>query len=415
MLAGAESATDCGGWLVAGFSYNGTEVTSCPLDHYCPGGDYYKGATGIVGATPCPAGTNAPGNAYPTAGRTSIAGCDTLKAGFYYDGTGPISAKTVKPCKEGFFCATEGKLITPNSATTAAEGLTACPDGTSSTGGSGTQPGPKVVNDCNRLLAGFQFVGTGPDIEDSEVTPCPADTYWGSERTIDTNSWASQLCTECPEGTGVTATPDGPNPGAKTVGQCKKLYEGYYYNAIGSGEISTTTVRPCPANKYCRGWPKVEVNIDTIGTAVPPSDCPPGTKRNASTAREAAWFTSNAGARAVSTPSQSAPTSGGNGGKSIANCDTLVDGWYFDGGASISTTTVDPCPADSWCQTEGTLIVLNTATGVTGGKNSCPTGSGSAVGSKRVNDCNRLKPRLYFTGGNDVTNAIVACPPKSYW
>jgi hypothetical protein len=360
-----------------------------------------------------------------------MADCNTLKAGYWYDGPGPISRQTIKSCKEGFYCATEGSLITVDIDTTAALGLIACPAGTSSTAVAYPDEGPKVINDCKRLLAGFEYspATTPTIIAGADVKPCAADTYSGAERTIDTDTFAELLCTRCPEGTGVTAQGNDAEPGAKVVNDCKKVYEGYYYNGIGSGDISTTTVVPCPADKFCPGWPLTATNIVARGNAISPLSCPPGTQRVAGTAKPLTWWADNEAARAILTPNPaSTDRSGANGAKTIADCNKLVAGWYYSGTNPISPTTVRECPEDKYCLTGGVLIAVPTATTVVAagaapatGVNTCPAGSGSAEGSDEINDCNRLKPAYYFTGNANVAGAtpgpatIAQCPVKYYW
>jgi hypothetical protein len=324
---------------------------------------------------------------------------------------------------------TEG---TPTATVTSSPGLIACPDGTSSTAVAYPTPGPKEVNDCKRLLAGFEYTPSGSPaataIAAADVKPCAADTYWGSEREINTGTFAALECTACPEGTGVTAQTNDAEPGAKVVNDCKKVYEGYWYNGIGSGDISTTTVRPCPANVFCPGWPRTATNIVTLGTAILPTPCPDGTQVDAGTVKGTNWFADNTAARAVVTADPaSADRSGANGARTMADCNKQVAGWWYEapgsGSTAISSSTVKRCLADTYCNTKGLSISpgTSTATVTTGqGVYDCPTGSGSAVGSKVINDCSRLKPGNYFTGGN-VAGAtpgpatIKQCPVKSYW
>lgn len=413
MMAGSESAADCSGWLVAGWYWTGSAVTGCLADHYCLGGGKYKDAGNGFGATPCPAGTSAVAGDSTTAGQTSISGCNKLKAGFYYDGSGPISSSSVKTCKEGFYCDTEGVAI--NEAGRAPTGdtyLVACPAGTSSTPqADNSVAGPSTVNGCNRLLAGFQFDGT--EITNAKVLPCAADTYYGSERAIDTTGFTAQPCDKCPEGTGVAGIADGATPGAKTANQCTKLYAGYWYNGIGSGGISTTTVVPCPAGKFCTGYPKTAKSITTIGTPVLPSNCPDGTTVVAgSVLGTTAWWTANQDAREVpATGVDTTLTSGGGNAKVKEDCTILVAGWRFVGTATPKTA--EQCPADSYC--EG-VDPLDWTSSTVVGEATCPLGSGSSIGAKVINDCNKLKATFYFTGGATVsTSSILACEPNSYW
>lgn len=406
MKVGSESADDCSGWLLPNYYYKpGTGVLLCEEDFYCPGGEKYKGKSVDTGMIACPAGTNS------VAGKSAIGDCNTLKAGFYYDGTGAISASTVKTCAEGFFCATEGKLINDGSVTLSTDGFTKCPDGTSSTPAAYPAAGPKEANDCKRLLAGFQFEGT--QISDSKVSPCPADTYFGSERPINL-IFAALPCDKCPEGTGVAAPASDATPGALTANACKKLYEGYWYNGVDSGDISTLTVKPCPAGKFCPGWPKTDTKIDKQGIPVLPRDCPDGTSVAAGTARTIDWWDANNDARAITAAaSGSTATSAGNGAKVSTDCKTLLAGWWFKG----STKTVDQCPADSYCVGGGTFTSWTGTSDV--GQTACPTGSGSSIGAKIINDCNKLKPAYYFSGGATVsggsTGSIKPCEAKFYW
>uniref|UniRef100_A0A383VUV6 Tyrosine-protein kinase ephrin type A/B receptor-like domain-containing protein n=1 Tax=Tetradesmus obliquus TaxID=3088 RepID=A0A383VUV6_TETOB len=418
MMAGSESAADCSGWLVAGWYWTGSAVEGCPTDHYCRGGGKYKNAGSGFGATPCPAGTSADAGTPSAPGETSIGGCNKLKAGFYYDGSGLISSSSVKTCKEGFYCETEGKVIVfdPLTATTDAEGLKQCPAGTSSTQeADNSVAGPKVINDCNRLLAGFQWEGTGTgalEITADKVNPCAADTYFGGERKIESET--ELMCTQCPEGTGVAASGIDTTPGAKIVNDCKKLYAGYWYNGISSGEISTTTVVPCPAGKFCTGYPIAVKSITTIGTPVLPSNCPDGTTVAAGLPNvdADAWWTANKDAREATALSTTL-TSGGNGAKVNTDCKTLVAGWWFTGS---TTQTVDQCPADSYCVGGATFSSWTGTSDV--GKATCPTGSGSSIGAKVINDCNKLKATYYFSGGATVsggaTGSIKPCEPNFY-
>ncbi|WIA29465.1 hypothetical protein OEZ86_011966 [Tetradesmus obliquus] len=404
MKVGSESADDCSGWLLPKYYYKpGTGVLLCEEDFYCPGGEKYKGKAVDTGMIACPAGTNS------DTGKSAITDCNKLKDGFYYDGTGPISASTVKTCAEGYFCQTEDSLITVDIVTTSAFGFIKCPDGTSSTPVAYPNAGPKEVNDCNRLLAGFQFEGTAGPIN-ALVKPCAADTYYGSERTIDTSTWGDQLCTECPEGSGVAEILDGATPGALTANACKKLYEGYWYNGIGNGDISTTTVVPCPADMYCPGWPKTDTKIGTLGTPVLPTACPTGTTVAKGTVVGNTWFDFNIDARVVATvDSGSAVISGGNGAKVRNDCDMLVAGYFWTGSA------VSLCTAGKYCKTGGIVFTWDPASTPTAITN-CPAGTTSATGSKVVEDCNKLLAGYYFTGGATVDEGttILKCPVKSY-
>jgi hypothetical protein len=408
MMAGSESADDCSGWLVAGYYWDGDSVEQCLEDSYCQGGaKINRASSDAQGTVECPPGTNS------AVESDDISDCNTLKAGYWYDGPGPISTATINSCKEGFYCDTENKAISVPDDTSEAEGLMLCPDGTSSPAGA------KEINDCKILLAGFEYTPTTTPsaIAAIDVKPCAADTYFADEREIDTATFAALPCLQCPEGTGVNAA----EPGAKFVNDCTKVYEGYYYNAIIPGDISTTTVRPCPANKFCPGRPLAENTIE-LGTPMVPTSCPPGTKVVAGNVLGATnWWTDNTDARAISTPTAPADTtrSGVDGARTVADCDTLVAGWWYDGPGDISTTTVKQCPVDKYCDTEDVAIdpVLtdDTDTGSPGIKY-CPTGSGSALGSNDVNDCNQLKPGYYFAGnGNVVGSTILQCPVKSYW
>jgi hypothetical protein len=138
------------------------------------------------------------------------------------------------------------------------------------------------------------------------------------------------------------------------------------------------------------------------------------------------FFAANEDARLATTPPGAATRSGAvAGGRDINDCDTLRAGYWYNGPGAISSTTVQLCTADFFCNTEDLAIDVaagtDTAAGAGGtapGRNPCPAGVDSEVGSDSINDCNILEPGFYYTG--PVTTAIsatsvAACPVKFYW
>jgi hypothetical protein len=419
MPAGTEKADDCGAWLKAGWYYDfdTTAVVACEPDSYCPGDENFFGATADVGIYACPAGTKSP------ASSSSIADCNALYAGYFYQAPGAISSDTIKSCDEGFWCNTEDVAINVGTTTPAdaSGGRNPCPAGSLSAAGVYPAAGPILETQCTRLLAGYQYAGTA-DISDATINTCGADRYCEGEQGI-TNGGAANLGTACIEGTGVAQKADANAAGASSVNDRLKLYEGYYYTGIGTG-ISRTTVLPCPANSFCPGYPRVARSI-VHGIPSLPTACPAGTEVAVGVAflTDAAFFTANANARgATSSPTSVARSAADAGGKDTNDCDTLRDGYWYNGPGDISSSTVQLCTADYFCNTEDLAITknTNTAPGATlddAGINPCPAGVNSEVGSNSINDCNILEPRFYYTGGpaaiSDTT--VVACPVKSYW
>ncbi|WIA32737.1 hypothetical protein OEZ86_005923 [Tetradesmus obliquus] len=416
MPAGTETADDCSAWLSAGYYYDTTTgVTSCTADYYCPGGENKFGATANVGRYACPVGTKS------VTGSDSMEDCNELYDGYYYQAPGAISATTIKSCDEGFWCNTEDLAIVVDTTTPAVlgGGRNACPVGSSSTAGVYPAAGPKVIGDCTRLLAGFEYAGTA--ISEANINTCAADTFCAGERTI-VGSTAIPG-TPCIEGTGVAKKALDTDKGASSANDCLKLYEGYYYTGVGT-EISRTSVLPCPANKFCTGWPNIAKTI-VRGAPSLPTDCPTGTKVavGVAFADDTAFFNANGAARAITSAPPGSPTnSAANaGGRNVNDCNTLKASYFYDGTGAISTSTVKLCTADFYCNTEGVAITVNTPTAaaVGGGINACPTGVNSLEGSKTINDCNILEAGYFYTGpagtaisGTSVTQCLVKfyCP-----
>jgi hypothetical protein len=423
MPVGTEKADDCGAWLKAGWYYDigSTTVVACTADWYCPGGEIFFGASADVGRYACPTGTKSP------ASSDSMADCNALYAGYYYQAPGPINGTTIKSCDEGFWCNTEDVPINVGITTPAAAlgGRNACPVGSSSTAGVYPAAGPSLETECTRLLAGYQYAGTA-DISAATINTCGADRYCESERAI-INAGAAVLGTPCVEGTGVAVKADDNAAGASSVNDCLKLYEGYYYTGIGTG-ISRTTVLPCPADSFCPGYPRLARNI-VRGAPSLPTACPAGTQVVAGVARadDATFFTNNADARAATTSPTSVARSGRlSGGRDTNDCATLRAGYWYDstvGSGDITSSSVKLCTADFFCNTENHPIVKGTATaaGATladAGINPCPAGVNSEVGSDSINDCNILEAGFYYTGpaGTAISGtSVAACPVKFYW
>jgi hypothetical protein len=214
--AGASSVNDCLK-LYEGYYYTGigtgisrTTVLPCPANSFCTG--YPNEAKNIVRGAPslpssCPAGTKVVvGTAFATdqlffdanaaarvattppgaatrsgavAGGRDTNDCDTLRAGYWYDGPGAITSSTVKLCTADYFCNTEDLAIVTGTDTAAGTdpttdpGINPCPAGVNSLVGSDD------INDCNILEAGFYY--TGPvttAISATSVVACPVKFYW---------------------------------------------------------------------------------------------------------------------------------------------------------------------------------------------------------------------------------------------
>jgi hypothetical protein len=350
-----------------------------------------------------------------------MADCNKLYAGYYYKGPGAISSTTIKSCDEGYWCNTEDVAIAVPATTpaNAAGGRNPCPVGSSSTAGVYPAAGPSLEIQCTRLLAGFEYAGTA-DISATTIATCGADTYCAGERAI-VNGGSAVLGTPCPEGTGVAKKGTDDEAGATSANDCIKLYEGYYYTGVGTA-ISRTTVLPCTANNFCPGYPNVAVDI-VRGKPSLPTSCPFGTKVVAGEAytTDALFFAANQDAReATAVPASPAANSGAKlGGRNTNNCDTLRDGYWYNGAGDITTATVKQCTADYFCNTEDLPITKDTPTGPgTGGAsgyNPCPAGVNSLVGSDNVNDCNILEPGYFYDGPGAVsTTTVKTCPAKSY-
>ncbi|WIA32723.1 hypothetical protein OEZ86_005909 [Tetradesmus obliquus] len=417
MFAGSETANDCGAWLSAGYYYDGAAVTECTAKFYCPGGENKVGATGVVGRYECPVGTKS------AVKSISMADCNKLVAGFYYQGPGAISATTIKSCDEGFYCQTEDLAITvvttadptPAGATAADKGRNPCPVGSLSTAGVYPAAGPKLITECTRLLAGYEYAGTDP-ISATTIKTCAADTFCAGERNI--VGTAAILGTPCIEGTGVAAKAAGVK-GASSANECTKLYAGYYYTGVGT-DISRTSVLPCKADSFCHGYPTNAKNI-VRGVPLLPTACPAGTQVAAgvSVGTDADFFTANAAAL-----QDTIPNSAGNGARVTNECAKLKAGYFFDGSsADITTATVMRCTPNYYCNTDGLAIVLvpatATAAGTAGaaGYNACPAGVKSAEGSSTVNDCKELRPGYHYKGPANAAiseTSVDACPIKFY-
>jgi hypothetical protein len=421
-LAGSESADDCGAWLMAGWYFNSAAtpaaVQACPADKYCPGGENYFGATADVGKYDCPAGTKSP------TGSDSMADCNALYDGYYYQAPGAISTTTIKSCDEGFWCNTEDVLINVGTTTpdvVGGSGRHPCPVGSSSFAGVYPAAGPILETECTRLLAGYEFAGGV--IEDANVNTCGTDRFCAGERAMVSGTAGvltnAVLGTPCVEGTGVAKKASDDDKGASSANDCLKLYEGYFYTGVGT-DISRSTVLPCLANQYCEGYPNV-AKVIVRGAPTLPSSCPAGTKVAATTpfASDQLFFDANTAAAIATLPPGSPTNSAAQaGGRNINDCDTLRDGYYFTGAASISATSVVLCTADFYCNTEGVAIALNTATAANaaGGYNACPAGVKSLVGSDALTDCNILRPTYYYSGlGATIDVGVVTCPVKNYW
>lgn len=357
-------------------------------------------AAGDVGVYACPVGTGT--NTATT--KSSIAECDHLYDGYYYKGPGPISSSTIDACDAGYYCATNGVAIvvnttTPNSVTT---GRITCPVGTRSTAGvySSGNPGPSVAEHCTQLLPGYSYNVTGGVIDLTTILKCPDDKYCEGVATLDLA--VSYDGVFCPAGSGV-ANPAYPAAGASTVNECTKLYAGYYYTGIGA-LISTTNVQACLADSYCPGYnPQTSgtPTTITIGTPIMPHACPAGTTVAAGTTKA----------------DSATRVSAYDGGMTIADCDTLVAGWYYDGTGAISNTTVKKCGVTKYCNTDGVAIVASTITS-SANYTDCPTGvqvPADKIGGKVADDCTELQPTYYYDGTGAISSSSIKSCTTGYW
>ncbi|KAF8067261.1 ATJ10 [Scenedesmus sp. PABB004] len=279
--AGSKSANDCT-ILLATYYYTGlgatiatSNVLACPAGSYCPAGTITVGMP--VDAMACPTGSTS------VASSDAIDDCDDLLPGYYYGGgSAAISAASVKLCDAGSFC--DGATAITVGA--AAVGIDACPTGSTSL------PGQSSSNGCTKLLPGSYFTG-GAAVTAGTIQTCPADMYCLGGTTVTLGAGApAQGATACPTGTGTnTAT------GSSAVNDCTEMKPGYYY--LGTGSISTSSVKLCPADKYCLGVTAVTVNS---GAAQGATACPTGSG-----------------------------TAGVTGSDEVNDCTQVKPGYYFDG------------------------------------------------------------------------------------
>jgi hypothetical protein len=197
------AATDCT-ILLPTWHHNGqaTDVDAntiirCPANGYCPGScasgtctpETYTD-TAPSGITECPgytcdasttAGTAASctqdlartprgGAGTSTTPQSSVAGCDNLDAGYYYnpDSTKTISLTTIVECPADNWCDGSAK-ITLLSAITGISGT--CP-----TAGSTSAAGSGAADDCT-VEAGYYYTGIGGVLNDNTIQPCKPGFY----------------------------------------------------------------------------------------------------------------------------------------------------------------------------------------------------------------------------------------------
>ena len=335
---------------------NSSSFTSCDAGYYCPAASGYQipcppgsycPTSGMVEATPCPAGTY--GDKVNAKDSRCSGPCD---AGSYCS-PGSISA-TQAQCPTGYYCpaGTPNPVVCPVGhycPLSSAEPLK-CPPGTNALY---TQGG--ALADCQPCAAGSYCDDTSPN-----PIPCPIGKYCPLGSSNPYQCTAGNYCdkigmaypTPCPAGT------YNSKRASSTIADCVTCSAGYYIPNEGSP--SAESCLPCTIGNYCPTYTKCSAYNGNQGSmingrpqsisigATVPIVCPAGTYCDA--------------------PSLVAPK-------------TCAPGTFSASTGAISAGTCAPCPAGTYAALgqAGTTQPYASATKCT----PCPGGTTSSAGATR--------------------------------